>query len=639
MNSIERFEKKEVRFPMFRNVKRLLCAAAALTLALAPMQTSLAGIYYPPDVTAEMCDASYWADLHDGSREVILTAEEIAAFNEDIVQTEGTMVTDLTSTADTFDGIARNAAIRSSATADAEYYFGWTYGGDGEKADWSHYEKMIDNGIDPTATSSMAVRYGIAVNRTVVQVFPSDEPIWDDPSDPDFDYQAVSAVRVNEPMLIYTTSADGKYYLARISSCSGWIAAEDVAICQDKEEWLSAWDLPADRILVVYGNKVYTDASNSAPQTARRMLTAGTVLELASELAPDTLVNNRSPYHNYVVWLPVRRSDGTYEKQMALIPQTAEVNEGYLPLTQKNIAAVALNHLGDAYGWGGMMDVEDCSGLVRTVYACFGLTIARNGNWQWNMNVEKLDMTDMSLEEKCLILDDLPLGAALCFPGHEMIYLGKVNDKYYVLSSVSSIMSPATGNRLRTRDVMINTLDVLRANGRTWLENLNKAFMPCYPVTGEKSFAFPDLKWYHDGVAFCLKNGLMTNREDGTFGLTDPVTATDLAAILQRLNGDTAVDFVLDSGDVPLTRQQVVTILYRYAQARGDDVTVDRDTSLLSYGDALTVAEEALPAMRWACGSGILCGKRAAAGSGLILDPEGIVTRAQLATMLLQFRE
>lgn len=101
---------------------------------------------------------------------------------------------DLKSVGETFNGLARNEAIRASSTADAEYYFGWTYGGDGSKADWSYYEAMIDNCVDPNATESMPVRWGIAVNRTVLQVFPSDNPIWDDPADPDFDYQAISAV-------------------------------------------------------------------------------------------------------------------------------------------------------------------------------------------------------------------------------------------------------------------------------------------------------------------------------------------------------------------------------------------------------------------------------------------------------------
>ena len=645
---------------MLHASKRLLCLLATFTVTVSLMQSALAGVYYPQDVTAEMSEASYWADLQEGTRDVILTQEEIAAFNQDIAETEGTMVIDLKNADESFDGIAKNQAIQTSATADAKYYLGWTYSGDGQKAEWAYYEKMIQNCMDPHATKNMPVRYGISVNRTVIQVFPSEEPILDDPADPDFDYQAISAVRVNEPLLIYSTSADGKYYLARISSCSGWIAAEDVALCADKTEWLSAWDIPADRLLVVYGNKVYTDASNFAPETARRMLTVGTELELVPDLEPDQLVNNRSPFHNYVVYLPVRRSDGTYEKQMALLPETAKVSEGYLPLTQENIAMVALNNLGDAYGWGGMMDVEDCSGLVRTVYSCFGLKISRNGNWQWHMNIEKIDMTNMSLEEKRLILDELPLGAALCFPGHEMIYLGKVDGKYYVLSAGSSMLSQATGKRLRTRDVMINTLDVRRANGNTWIGDLTKAFMPCYATTSGKNFAFPDSRWYHDGVADCLKNGLMTNHEDGTFGVSETASRAMIVTILWRLAGSPSVD---DGGvfiDVPentwysdaaawaavtgiangaggmfnpdgaIAREQLACMLYRYADVQDYDVS---DTGDLShFTDSKKVSSWAQTAMEWAVANGILSGK-----GNNILDPKGTTSRAEVAQILMNF--
>ena len=528
---------------MYYRWKRALCALLALAVmtGLAPAAWAGGGVTLMPDVTPEMSDADYWADRQPGADEVILTWEEIAAFNLDSAEREGTMVMDLRTAGETYDGAQYNESLSLSAASDADYYLGWTYTGDGEPAGQEYFQAMIDNCLDPNAAGTTPVRYGIAVERTLLQVFPSRQPILDDPGDPDFDYQALSAIRVNEPMLIYNTSADGQYYQARISSCSGWVPVEDVALCADKDEWLSAWDLPSEELLVVYGNKVYTDESNSAPQTARRMLTQGTALELVTDLEPDQLVGNRSPYHNYVVYLPVRRSDGTYEKQMALIPETAKVSVGYLPLTMRNIAMAALESLGDAYGWGGMMDVEDCSGMIRTVYRCFGLDIGRNGTWQSNMNIEKIDMENMSLEEKKLILDEMPLGAALCFNGHEMMYLGKSDGKYYVVSTVSSIVSPSTGNILRTRDVMINTTDVKRGSGMTWLGALNMAFMPCYAKLDGKSYDFPATQWYHDAVAWCLEQGVMPGLDiDDTLGIGRNASRADLAYALWELSGAAA---------------------------------------------------------------------------------------------------
>ena len=93
--------------------------------------------------------------------------------------------------------------------------------------------------------------------------------------------------------------------------------------------------------------------------------------------------------------------------------------------------------------------------------------------------------------------------------------------------------------KLRTRDVMINTLDVRRGSGKTWLDDLNKAFMPCYPTTDGKAFDFPKLQWYHDGVAWCLKNKLMTNHKDGTFGVSETAsraTRAETAVMITRFH-------------------------------------------------------------------------------------------------------
>ena len=648
---------------MLQKSKTICSLSLALVLSVSLVQPAMANIKYMPDVTPEMSQASFWADYHEGYRDVILTQEEIQAFNQDTFLADGTMVMDLKTAAETYNGISKNKALQSSSASDAQYYLSWTYDQDGNKTDWAYFQEMIDNTQDPDAKEVMPTRYGIAVNRTTVQVFPSDRFLLDDPNDKDSDNMALSAVPVNEPLLIYGTSADGKYYQARIASCSGWVPAEDVALCESREEWLSAWDLPSEDLLVVYGNKVYTDKSYETPATSRRMLTTGTALELVTDLAPDQMIGNRSPYHNYVVYLPVRKEDGSYSKEMALIPETAKVNLGYLPLTMENIAHVAFQNLGDAYGWGGMLDVEDCSGMVRTIYSCFGLEVARNGNWQWNMNMEKIDMTTMSLEEKCLILDEMPLGSALCFPGHEMIYLGKVDDKYYVISAVGTIMSPDTGKRLNTRDVMINTLDVKRANGKTWMEALNKAFMPCYAKLDGKTYDFPKTQWYHEGVAYCLNKGLLTNKEDGTFGLSDTTTRAMVAEALWAAEGKPNTvprNFYQDVGEAhpsreaifwatetgvmsgyggntfgandAVTREQLAAILWRYAQYKGDDVSVGEDTNILSYADAFVISEYAIPAMQWACGAGIINGS-----DDGTLNPKGTAQKVHTAQMLMNF--
>lgn len=88
-----------------------------------------------------------------------------------------------------------------------------------------------------------------------------------------------------------------------------------------------------------------------------------------------------------------------------------------------------------------MLDSQDCSQLVRDIYRCFGIDIPRNTNWQYQMPVNKCDLTVLSEQEKAAVLDSLPTGTILQFLGHEMIYLGKVDGRYYTINDVSTMVN------------------------------------------------------------------------------------------------------------------------------------------------------------------------------------------------------
>ena len=454
----------------------LLCFCLALSLG-----TSAFGALMP-DVTSAMSRPAYWSDLQNAPTALLMTPEEIAAQNAANIAEPGTNMYDLKNAPETINGVSQCEALLRSGKADAAYYLGWTYQTDGSAADEAFYEAMVRNMADPNASDEQPVRYAVAVNRTTLHTFPSNEQILDDPADPEFDYQHLTGVRVNEPLVIYAESADGAFYLVHSVCCPGWVPAEDVAVCADRDEWLSAWDFAREDTLVVWGT--YTTAlSLVAPEVSHRLLTQGTALERVELEDRNALVNNRAAYNNHVVYLPVRNDDGSYAKKLCLVAESAAVSVGYLPMTQENIARVALAVLGDAYGWGGMMLADDCSGYVRNIYKCFGLELARNTNWQQKMPVLQLNLTGLTDAQKTMAIQALPLGATLFFSGHEMMYLGCVNDKLYVVSAVSSIMNPdVDGKRQRARDVMINTLDVKRANGNTWLQSLTGVDVPYYPA-------------------------------------------------------------------------------------------------------------------------------------------------------------
>ena len=79
-----------------------------------------------------------------------------------------------------------------------------------------------------------------------------------------------------------------------------------------------------------------------------------------------------------------------------------------------------------------------------------------------------------------------------------------------------------------------------------------------------------------------------------------------------------------------LSLEQLITILYRYAENKGYNVS--KSASLDSFTDGSAVSAYAKPAMQWAVGAGIITGTPDGA-----LAPQKNATRAQAAAMLARY--
>ena len=121
-------------------------------------------------------------------------------------------------------------------------------------------------------------------------------------------------------------------------------------------------------------------------------------------------------------------------------------------------------------------------------------------------------------------------------------------------------------------------------------------------VTGALSFRdVPGGQWYTDAIRWATANGIVNGYSDTAFGPNDNVS-----------------------------REQLATILYRYARYKG--VVPGAGADLSGFTDAEAISDWAEDALRWAVSKGIINGM----GDGL-LSPGTEAVRAQVATMLMRY--
>ena len=182
-----------------------------------------------------------------------------------------------------------------------------------------------------------------------------------------------------------------------------------------------------------------------------------------------------------------------------------------------------------------------------------------------------------------------------------------------------------------------------------------------------ETISFLDVKesdWFYEAVSYAVENGLMSGMSEDIFAPNTPLTREMLAVVLYNVEGQPesagvnpftdvkadiwytdAILWANENGIVAgydngaygvgdlITREQFATILYRYAQFKGYDTT-QGGMAVREFSDYENISDYARPAMAWAVNAGIMGGM-----DDGTLNPQGKATRAEAATMLMNFCE
>ena len=179
---------------------------------------------------------------------------------------------------------------------------------------------------------------------------------------------------------------------------------------------------------------------------------------------------------------------------------------------------------------------------------------------------------------------------------------------------------------------------------------------------------FPDTyagDWYNDSVTYVVGAGIMSGYQNGKFGTSDSIQRQDFLVMLARYEGvdleeysyksrfsdvarnsyyEAAVNWGVEKGITTgydngkfgvgdkMTREQLVTFLYRYAKYKGVDVSYTATQKIVvnrQYTDFKNVSPFSQDAIIWAVSNGVIGGK-----TPTTVVPQGNAQRCEVAKIM-----
>ena len=403
---------------------------------------------------------------------MLLSPEQIRRYNE-------TLLAQLGEHARLYDLARFRVGISGGQLADwireASLPEGALFCGDSAPLTEGTRQHWAENRALPIDGTPAPPQWAICTRRTAMRILPTSCRVTRVPDDRYDDLLRESALLPGEPLVLLHSSADRRFSYAVCRFARGWVLVDDVALCPSYDAWVSAWRM--EDFLLVTASHFRLEPDPYAPEVSRYPLWMGMRLRLAAPPGSKQTLRHRLSWDSFLVELPVRAADGMLAHTLALVPIARDVHIGYLPYRRDLLLAQAEKQRGEVYGWGGMLGGRDCSALVMDVFRCFGFRLPRSsGDLARLPGRKNVDLAGRTPGEKRRILLRQPPGALLYFPGHIMFYCGAERGIPFCISAAGHFAFPggAGDTVLPVNTVARTPLDVVRRDGRTWLQSLTK---------------------------------------------------------------------------------------------------------------------------------------------------------------------
>lgn len=303
---------------------------------------------------------------------------------------------------------------------------------------------------------------------------------------------------------------------------------------------------------------------------------------------------------------------------------------------------VSVSVVGKRTGWTYSYDYNSYSGWYTFSMPKEDVTI----NVDFRSGVHKV-YVDKVTDGKLTVSDDWAKYG-------QIVYITAVPDYGCTLSSLS--VRTATGDSVRVYNAQ--KADTYYFYMPDQYVSVSAVFTGKYTSVPFNDVSYGD--WYYDAVQFVYSRGIMDGVDYYKFAPNGTITRGMILTMLWRMAGEpfempvtsftdveigryytTAVAWACRNGiadgmgestfgpNDAITREELVTLLYRYAQYFGHSCI---GTSIEGFVDAGSVSAYAYNAMCWAYKAGVVTGT-----TGSRLNPQGTASRAEAAQMIMSF--
>lgn len=303
---------------------------------------------------------------------------------------------------------------------------------------------------------------------------------------------------------------------------------------------------------------------------------------------------------------------------------------------------VSVSVVGKRTGWNYSCDYNSYSGWYTFTMPNEDVTI----NVDFRSGVHKV-YVDKVTDGKLTVSDDWAKYG-------QIVYITAVPDYGCTLSSLS--VRTATGDSVHVYNAQ--KADTYYFYMPDQYVSVSAVFTGKYTSLPFNDVSYGD--WYYDAVQFVYSKGIMDGVDYYKFAPNGTITRGMIVTMLWRMAGEpfempvtsftdveigryytTAVAWACRNGiadgmgestfgpNDAITREELVTLLYRYAQYFGHSCI---GTSIEGFADAGSVSSYAYNAMCWAYKAGVVTGT-----TGSRLNPQGTASRAEAAQMIMSF--